>query len=91
MSYRWENARRDRLYGKPLTGVKVDTHELADKVYQASFNHPYKLNRCDVADTRIPLHGLSQVLPLRFSVILEGIKSQLFVRRYLNVYILSAI
>ena len=38
--------------------VKVNTHEFADKVYQASFNHPYKLNICDVAGTRIPLHGL---------------------------------
>ncbi|KAF9567126.1 MFS general substrate transporter [Agrocybe pediades] len=31
ISYRWENARRDRLYGKPKEGVKVDTDKLADK------------------------------------------------------------
>ncbi|KAF5310733.1 hypothetical protein D9619_007895 [Psilocybe cf. subviscida] len=30
-SYRLENARRDRLYGKPDADTKVDTHELADK------------------------------------------------------------
>ncbi|KAL9710214.1 hypothetical protein Ac2012v2_006510 [Leucoagaricus gongylophorus] len=33
ISYRWENARRDRLYGKPTPGVKINTHELADKVH----------------------------------------------------------
>ena len=32
MSYRRENARRDRLYGVPEPNAKVDTHELADKV-----------------------------------------------------------
>jgi len=32
ISYRLENARRDRLYGVPKQGVKVDTRELADKV-----------------------------------------------------------
>jgi len=31
ISYRMENARRDRLYGKPEPGAKVDTRELADK------------------------------------------------------------
>ncbi|KAF9446016.1 MFS general substrate transporter [Macrolepiota fuliginosa MF-IS2] len=30
ISYRWDNARRDRLYGKPKPGAKVNTHELAD-------------------------------------------------------------
>jgi hypothetical protein len=30
ISYRRENTRRDRLYGKPVRG-EVDTHELADK------------------------------------------------------------
>ena len=32
MSYRLENKRRDRLYGKPDVDVVVDTTELADKV-----------------------------------------------------------
>ena len=32
MSYRRENARRDRLYGIPEPNAKVDTHEFADKV-----------------------------------------------------------
>ncbi|KAG6846191.1 hypothetical protein H0H93_015505 [Arthromyces matolae] len=31
LSYRMENARRDRLYGKPEKNARVDTHELADK------------------------------------------------------------
>ncbi|EKM77389.1 hypothetical protein AGABI1DRAFT_122128 [Agaricus bisporus var. burnettii JB137-S8] len=31
ISYRWDNARRNRLYGKPKPGDKVNTHELADK------------------------------------------------------------
>ncbi|KIM46707.1 hypothetical protein M413DRAFT_440295 [Hebeloma cylindrosporum] len=31
ISYRRENARRDRVYGQPKEGVKVNTHELADK------------------------------------------------------------
>ncbi|KAF8893165.1 MFS general substrate transporter [Gymnopilus junonius] len=30
ISYRWDNARRDRLYGKPKPGTKIDTRELAD-------------------------------------------------------------
>ena len=32
MSYRLENKRRDRLYGKPEPNATVDTTELADKV-----------------------------------------------------------
>ncbi|KXN84387.1 hypothetical protein AN958_12646 [Leucoagaricus sp. SymC.cos] len=32
ISYRWDNARRDKLYGKPRPGIKINTHELADKV-----------------------------------------------------------
>lgn len=31
-SYRWDNARRDKLYGKVKPGVRIDTRELADKV-----------------------------------------------------------
>ncbi|KAF8893164.1 major facilitator superfamily domain-containing protein [Gymnopilus junonius] len=31
ISYRWDNARRDRLYGKPKPGIKVDTRDLADQ------------------------------------------------------------
>ncbi|KAF5379117.1 hypothetical protein D9615_005871 [Tricholomella constricta] len=31
ISYRMENARRDKLYGKPATNARVDTYELADK------------------------------------------------------------
>ncbi|TFK67750.1 MFS general substrate transporter [Pluteus cervinus] len=30
LSYRMENARRDKAYGKPIVGEKVDTSELAD-------------------------------------------------------------
>lgn len=30
--YRYENARRDRVYGKRVPGAKVDTQELADRV-----------------------------------------------------------
>ncbi|RDB29892.1 hypothetical protein Hypma_014036 [Hypsizygus marmoreus] len=30
ISYRMENARRDKLYGTPATNARVDTHELAD-------------------------------------------------------------
>jgi len=29
--YRYENARRDRVYGKPIPGMPVDTSELADR------------------------------------------------------------
>ena len=32
MHYRYENARRDRVYGKPIPGMRVDTSELADRV-----------------------------------------------------------
>ncbi|KAJ7088578.1 MFS general substrate transporter [Mycena epipterygia] len=32
ISYRMENARRDKLYGKPILNGRVDTSELADKV-----------------------------------------------------------
>lgn len=32
LSYRWENARRNELYGKPDEDARVDTHELADRV-----------------------------------------------------------
>jgi hypothetical protein len=32
MSYKWDNARRDREYGVPEADAKVDTKELADKV-----------------------------------------------------------
>ncbi|PPR02934.1 hypothetical protein CVT24_012164 [Panaeolus cyanescens] len=31
ISYRWENSRRDRAYGRPKPGVRINTHELADK------------------------------------------------------------
>ncbi|GLB42135.1 putative major facilitator superfamily protein [Lyophyllum shimeji] len=31
VSYRMENARRDKLYGRPDPNARVDTHELADK------------------------------------------------------------
>jgi len=31
ISYRLENKRRDRLYGKPVADERVDTSELADK------------------------------------------------------------
>jgi sugar phosphate permease len=31
ISYRRENARRDKLYGKPVDNARVDTHELADQ------------------------------------------------------------
>ncbi|KAF5357247.1 hypothetical protein D9756_006669 [Leucocoprinus leucothites] len=31
ISYRWENARRNKIYGKPRPGVKINTLELADK------------------------------------------------------------
>lgn len=34
ISYRRDNARRDRLYGKSTPDSMVDTHELADKVCQ---------------------------------------------------------
>jgi len=34
ISYRRDNARRDRLYGKSTPNAKVDTHKLADKVCQ---------------------------------------------------------
>ena len=32
VSYRLENRRRDKLYGKPVPDATVDTLELADKV-----------------------------------------------------------
>ena len=32
ISYRIENRRRDRLYGKPVADATVDTGDLADKV-----------------------------------------------------------
>jgi hypothetical protein len=32
LSYRWDNARRNKLYGKPKPGDKVNTHEFADQV-----------------------------------------------------------
>ncbi|CAA7267224.1 unnamed protein product [Cyclocybe aegerita] len=31
ISYRWDNARRDKLYGKAKPNGKINTHELADK------------------------------------------------------------
>ncbi|PPQ79303.1 hypothetical protein CVT25_002580 [Psilocybe cyanescens] len=31
ISYRWDNARRDKLYGKPKPNTRVNTQELADK------------------------------------------------------------
>ena len=36
--YRFENARRDRVYGKPITGARVDTSELADRVSTVAFS-----------------------------------------------------
>lgn len=39
--YRYENARRDRVYGKREPGAKVDTQEFADRV---SFLHPSLLS-----------------------------------------------
>ncbi|KAF8814977.1 MFS general substrate transporter [Phlegmacium glaucopus] len=38
ISYRLENARRNKLYGIPEPNAKVDTHELADKVPFLSFD-----------------------------------------------------
>ena len=32
VSYRLDNKKRDRLYGKPQRNTTVNTHELADKV-----------------------------------------------------------
>jgi hypothetical protein len=39
--YRYENARRNRVYGKRITNTRVDTSELADRVghYHLSGNH----------------------------------------------------
>lgn len=37
ISYRRDNIRRDKLYGKSTPDAKVDTYELADKVCQT---HP---------------------------------------------------
>jgi hypothetical protein len=37
MHYRYENARRDRVYGKPIPGTRVDTSELADRVGIVAF------------------------------------------------------
>lgn len=39
--YRYENARRNRVYGKRIPNSRVDTSELADKVghYHLSGNH----------------------------------------------------
>jgi hypothetical protein len=34
ISYRIENRRRDRLYGKPVADARVDMSDLADKVCQ---------------------------------------------------------
>jgi hypothetical protein len=34
ISYRLDNANRDRLHGKSTPDSKVDTHQLADKVCQ---------------------------------------------------------
>jgi hypothetical protein len=39
--YRYENARRNRVYGKHIPNTRVDTSELADRVshYHLSGNH----------------------------------------------------
>ena len=40
ISYRRENARRDRVYGQPRPGNRVNTHELADEVNELSIFEP---------------------------------------------------
>ena len=37
MHYRYENARRDRMYGKHVPNTRVDTSELADRVSAITF------------------------------------------------------
>ena len=39
--YRYENARRNRVYGKPIPNTRIDTSELADRVghYHLSGDH----------------------------------------------------
>lgn len=35
--YHYENARRNRVYGKPIPNTRVDTSELADRVSTITF------------------------------------------------------
>ena len=37
MHFRYENARRDRVYGKHIPNTRVDTSELADRVSAITF------------------------------------------------------
>lgn len=37
MHFRYENARRDRVYGKHVPNTRVDTSELADRVSAITF------------------------------------------------------
>jgi hypothetical protein len=64
--YRYENARRSRVYGKRIPNTRVDTSELADRVghYHLSGNHSIE----KVSDTQkimltgawLPLHCLTR-------------------------------
>ena len=41
--YHYENARRNRVYGKPIPNTRVDTSELADRVSTITFPETLQL------------------------------------------------
>jgi hypothetical protein len=73
ISYRIENRRRDRLYGKPVADARVDTSDLADKVCQLQVaqipaqNRPAHTHQLTVAPSftgaYIPLRSIIRFHP----------------------------
>ena len=55
ISYRLDNRERNKLYGKPDPGAKVDTQELADKVCVDLAGLSRSLNLYHEKDTFVPL------------------------------------
>lgn len=51
--YRYENARRNRVYGKPVPNTRVDTSELADRVSTIAFLEMLQLKCPPIFDRRL--------------------------------------
>jgi hypothetical protein len=64
MHFRYENARRDRVYGKHVPNTRVDTSELADRVSAITFledNNNSSVNGpINLTGARLPLRRVTQ-------------------------------
>ena len=64
--YRYENARRNRVYGKRIPNTRVDTSQLADRVshYHLSGNHSVENVHTKNVDRRLASVTLFDMVPI---------------------------